>query len=59
MPLLSQSNLTTYTKHFIYQIKIDIPYIENLSYKEYYKKKKEKEKTLEPVISIWVFKYYD
>ncbi|MCC6720638.1 MAG: hypothetical protein IT243_00420 [Bacteroidia bacterium] len=59
MPLLSQSNLTTYTKHFIYQVKIDIPYIENLSYKEYYNKKKEKEKTLEPVISIWVFRYYD
>lgn len=57
MPLLSQNYLTRYSTNFIYQMKIDIPYIESLSYKEYYQNKREKEKTLEPIISLWVFKY--
>lgn len=57
MPLLSQNYFTTYSKDYIYQVKIDIPYIESVSYKEYYQRKKEKEKKLEPVISLWIFKY--
>jgi hypothetical protein len=57
MPLLSHNGLTVYSSEFIYQLKIDIPYIEDLPYKEYYKKKTEKEKSLEPVISLWIFQY--
>ena len=56
MPLLSDIHLTAYTENFIYQVRIDIPYIENLSYRKYFLKKMEK-KTLDPVISLWVFKY--
>lgn len=57
MPLLSQNHLISYTKEFIYQVKIDIPFIKNSSYKEYYLEKKEMEKRHEPVVALWIFKY--
>lgn len=57
MPLLSQNHLISYTKDFIYQVKIDIPFIKNSSYKEYYTEKKEMEKLHEPIVALWIFKY--
>ncbi len=57
MPLLSHNFLTSYSPKHIYQIKIDIPYVESLTYKEYYQRRMEKEKVLDPIISLWVFKY--
>lgn len=57
MPLFSHSHLIAYTRDFMYQVKIDIPYIEDLSYRTYFNKKKEMEKVLDPVISLFIFKY--
>ncbi len=57
MPLLSQNCPTLYSNSNIYQIKIDIPYIENITYKDYYNKKNEMVKKLDPVFSLWIFKY--
>jgi hypothetical protein len=57
MPLLSNNYLTRYSEKLIYQMKIDIQYIESLPYKDYFEKKKEMEKILEPIVSLWIFKY--
>jgi len=50
MPLPSDSHLTACTENFIYQVRIDIPYIENLSYREYFLKKMGKK----PLIQLFL-----